>query len=256
LGWHLALDDRSRKEIAGVAEVLIISGAGDYIDPWHRFDETSLRLAEIIAGLGHQVTVSDAVDQALAEPGEPDLIVVNIGNPREARPQSRIDAAERGLNRHLQRGGALLGVHVSATSMTTMSRWSQMLGGHWVTGRTMHPKQDLFTVVVHSDAHPIVRGLTDFKVFDERYSNLHTNRDITVMCEQFTDGGLHPIVWARESGLARVVYDGLGHDIRSYESAGHLELLRRTVGWLLRNGEVRPPTLELEPSARDRREDH
>ena len=60
-----------------MAEVLIISGASDYSDPWHRFGDTSLRLAEIIAGLGHQVTVSDAVEQALADPGEPDLIVVN-----------------------------------------------------------------------------------------------------------------------------------------------------------------------------------
>ena len=140
--------------------------------------------------------------------------------------------------------------------MTTMLRWSKMLGGQWVPGRTMHPKQDLFTVVVHSDAHPIVRGLANFIVFDERYSYLHTNLDITVVCEQFTDGGAHPIVWARESGLARVVYDGLGHDTRSYESAGHVELLRRTVGWLLRDGEVRPPTHELELSACDKREDH
>jgi uncharacterized protein len=219
-----------------MAEVLIISGAGDYSDPWHHFGDTSGRLADIIAALGHGVTVSEAVEQALAEPGEPDLIVINIGNPREARPQSRIDAAERGLDRHLQRGGALLGVHVSATSMTTMSGWSQILGGHWVRNRTMHPKQDLFTVVVHPGAHPIVRGLTDFAVFDERYSYLHTNTDITVLCEQFTDGVLHPIVWARESGPARVVYDGLGHDTRSYESPGHLDLLRRTLGWLLRDG--------------------
>jgi type 1 glutamine amidotransferase len=221
-----------------VAEVLIISGAGDYSDPWHRFAETSRRLAEIVAELGHSVTVSEAVEQALADPGEPDLIVVNIGNPCQTRPQSRIDAAERGLDRHLKRGGALLGVHISAKSMITMSSWSQMLGGHWVEDRTMHPERGLFTVLVRSGAHPIVRGLADFPVFDERYCYLHTNPDITVMCEQFTDGRLHPIVWARESGPARVVYDGLGHDTRSYESAGHVELLRRTVGWLLRDGET------------------
>jgi uncharacterized protein len=237
-------------------EVLIISGAGDYSDPWHRFGDTSSRLAEIIGELGCQVTVSDAVEETLADPGEPDLIVVNIGNPRETRPQSRIDAAERGLDDHLQRGGALLGVHVSATSMTTMSTWSRMLGGHWVPGRTMHPKQGLFTVVVRPDAHPIVRDLADFSVFDERYSYLHTNSDITVMCEQFTDGEAHPIVWAREAGPARVVYDGLGHDIRSYESAGHVNLLRRTVGWLLRDGEATPTTLELELSARDKPENY
>jgi uncharacterized protein len=235
-----------------MAEVLIISGAGDYNDPWHSFGDTSSRLAEIIGGLGYQVTVSDAVEATLADPGEPDLIVLNIGNPRDSRPQSRIDAAERGLGDHLQRGGALLGVHVSATSMTTMSTWSTMLGGHWLPGRTMHPKQGLFTVVVRPDAHPIVRDLADFPVFDERYSYLHTNSDITVMCEQFTDGEAHPIVWAREPGPARVVYDGLGHDTRSYESGGHVNLLRRTVEWLLREGEARSTTLDLELSARDK----
>jgi type 1 glutamine amidotransferase len=218
-----------------MAEVLIISGAGCYSDPWHSFADTSQRLAKIISGLGHDVTISEAVEQALAEPGKPDLIVVNIGNPREARPEPRIDAAERGLDHHLQRGGALLGIHVSATSLTTMSGWSHMLGGHWVRGRTVHPEQDLATILVRSDAHPIVRGLADFTVFDERYSYLHTNPDITVLCEHFTDGRLHPIVWARESGLARVVYDGLGHDTRSYESLGRVALLRGTVGWLLRD---------------------
>jgi type 1 glutamine amidotransferase len=218
-----------------MAEILIISGAGCYSDSWHPFADTSQRLADIIAGLGHEVTISEAVEQALAHPGQPDLIVVNIGNPREPRPQSRIDAAERGLDRHLQRGGALLGVHVSATSMTTMTGWSQILGGHWVRGRTLHPEQDLAYIVVHADAHPTVRDLTDFTVFDERYSYLHTNPDITVLCEHSTDGRLHPIVWAREAGRARVVYDGLGHDTRSYDSKGHLDLLRRTVAWLLRD---------------------
>jgi uncharacterized protein len=218
-----------------MAEVLIISGGGCYSDSWHPFADTSRRLANIISGLGHDVRVSEAVEPTLAEPGDPDLIVVNIGNPREARPQARIDAAERGLDRHLQQGGALLGVHVSATSLTTMSGWSHMLGGHWVRGRTMHPRLDVATILVRPGAHPIVRGLADFTVLDERYSYLHTNPDIAVLCEHDTDGRLHPIVWARESGVARVVYDGLGHDTRSYESAGHVKLLRRTVGWLLRD---------------------
>ena len=97
----------------------------------------------------------------------------------------------------------------------------------------MHPKQDVATILVRSGAHPIVEGLADFTVFDERYSYLHTNPDITVLCEHYTDQQMHPIVWARQSGTGRVVYDGLGHDTRSYDSADHVELLRRSVGWLL-----------------------
>ena len=139
-----------------------------------------------------------------------------------------------GLDRHLQRGGALLGVHVSATSLTTMSGWSGMLGGRWVRGRTMHPELDLATIVVRPGAHPIVRGLADFTVVDERYSYLHTNPDITVMCEHYTAGRLHPIVWARESE-SRGWSTTVSATTRSFESAGHVKLLRRTVGWLLRD---------------------
>ena len=181
-----------------MAEVLIISGAGDYSDPWHRFGDTSLRLAEIIAGLGHQVTVSDAVEQALADPGEPGLIVVNIGNPASLDPavhrcrgagtrspsSARWRASRTACQRHIDDH------HVAMVQADTGCKV------------TMHPKQDLFTVVVHDGAHPIVEGLSDFTVFDERYCYLHTNPDITVMCEQVTDGRLHPIVWGASPGLA------------------------------------------------------
>jgi hypothetical protein len=33
-----------------MAEVLIISGAGCYSDPWHQFGDTSQRLAESLPG--------------------------------------------------------------------------------------------------------------------------------------------------------------------------------------------------------------
>lgn len=216
-----------------MGRVLVVSGSGPYADPWHPFAETSQRLAAILADLGHQVVVRDAVEESLAEPGEADLIVVNVGNPQAPRPPARVEAAERGLRRHLHRGGSLLGVHVSATSMTTMPGWSEILGGHWVRGRTRHPEQDEFTVRVRPGAHPIVRRLPDFPVFDERYCFLHTETDITVLAEHVTDDRTHPIVWAREFGPARIVYDGLGHDPRSYDSAGHVELLRRAATWLV-----------------------
>jgi type 1 glutamine amidotransferase len=41
------------------------------------------------------------------------------------------------------------------------------------------------------------------------------------------------MVWAKHHGRGRVVYDGLGHDVRSYDSAAHVELVQRSVRWLL-----------------------
>jgi type 1 glutamine amidotransferase len=215
-------------------EVLVISGSGPYSDPWHRFPETSGRLATIIGSLGCSVEVTEDVEGRLAQPGRCDLLVVNIGNPSEARPAERIAAAAQGLSGYLAGGGALLGVHVSATSLTTMPEWPTMLGGGWVRGRTMHPPLDLASIAIRSDAHPIVRGLVDFEILDERYSYLQTHPGIEVLCDHEYDGRRHPVVWARETDQARVVYDGLGHDTRSYDSAAHVELLERSVHWLLR----------------------
>ena len=215
-------------------EVLVVSGSGPYADQWHPFPETSRRLAEIIRGIGISVDVTDDVEGRLARPGRCDLLVVNIGNPSAPRPVDKIAAAAQGLTGHLAAGGGLLGIHVSATSLTTMPEWPVILGGRWVRDRTMHPPQDLASITIRSEAHPIVAGMADFQVFDERYSFLQTNPGVAVLCDHEYDQVRHPLVWAREAGSARVVYDGLGHDARSYDSVGHVELVERSVSWLLR----------------------
>jgi uncharacterized protein len=217
-----------------MAEVLLVSGSGPYADPWHRFPETSGRLAAIIAALGHSVELTEEVEARLAQPGRCDVLVVNIGNPTGPRPADRINAAAQGLNGHLAGGGAVLGVHVSATSLTTMPEWPAILGGRWVRGQTMHPPQDVASIRVRSAGHPIVAGLADFEIFDERYSYLETDPGIEVLCEHEYDGLRHPVVWARETDRSRVVYDGLGHDTPSYDCAAHVQLGERSVRWLLR----------------------
>ena len=38
-----------------MAEVLLLSGAGRFADPWHPFAQTSERLAGLLTELGHRV---------------------------------------------------------------------------------------------------------------------------------------------------------------------------------------------------------
>lgn len=215
-----------------MSDALVVSGSGAYADPWHRFADTSARIAGIIEDLGYTVTVRDDVEAALAEPGSCRLLVVNIGNPRSSRPQAAIAAAAAGLEAHLGAGGSLLGIHVSATSLTTMPQWPVILGGHWVRGQSMHPPQSDTAIAISRAAHPITTGLADFTINDERYSYLNTQPDITVLCEHSHQGRYHPVVWARQTPTHRVVYDGLGHDPASYDSAGHVALLERATSWL------------------------
>ena len=215
-----------------VRDALVVSGAGPYVDPWHDFAATSARLAAILEGLGHRVDITGEVEDALADPGDVRLLVVNIGNPAEPRSPERMVAAAAGLARHLAGGGGLLGIHCSSTSLTGMREWPGILGGRWVRGRTMHPPQDECVVSTTPAAHRITRGLTDFTVVDERYSYLETTPDVTVLYEHRFEDETHPLVWAREAGPGRVVYDALGHHVGSYDAPGHRVLLERAMEWL------------------------
>lgn len=212
---------------------LVVSGSGPYADAWHNFPATSARLAAVVADAGCRVTVTEDVEAALADPDGADLLVVNVGNPADPRPEAAMDAAAAGMARHLAAGGGLLGVHASATSLTGMPEWPALLGGRWVRGRTMNPPLEDCLVSVTDAAHPVSADLQDFTVLDERYSYLETRPDVTVLYDHHFEDARHSLVWAREAGPGRVVYDALGHDVTSYDSPGHRALLERSIRWLL-----------------------
>ena len=217
-----------------MADVVIVSGSGDYLDRWHPFAETSAELASVITETGHAVEVRTGVEESLLSLGDPGLLVINVGNPRTPRPVSLMIEVQEVLLDHLARGGGLLGMHVSATSFTAMPRWPEILGGRWVRGTTMHPPLDRARIRLVDADHPIVAGPSEIEVVDERYSYLDVRADVTVLGEHTYEGAAHPMIWTREPPAGRVVYDGLGHDRRSYESPGHRALLQRAVSWLLR----------------------
>lgn len=213
---------------------VVLSGAGRFADAWHPFPETSACLAGILSAEGFDVDIAGA-DERMADLGDARLVVVNVGAPSGADPD-RDAAGRRGLLRYLNGGGPLLVMHVSSTSLPAVGEWESVIGGIWVRGTTMHPDYGLGRIRVYPDRHPIVAGAGDFELFDERYSYLRVADDVVPLATHMHDGIEHPILWARtwpaRSAGARVVYDALGHDGRSYESPEHRQILARAVRWL------------------------
>jgi type 1 glutamine amidotransferase len=215
-----------------VTRTLILSGAGRYADPWHPFPQTSARVRDVLDGLGHQTQVSEDVETRLADLSGVDLLVVNVGCPDDPA-SAGLAAARDGLLAFMQRGGRLLSLHVSATSFPTMPEWEGVVGGRWVRGQTMHPPIGPAQIRIRPEKHPVTAGLSDFELTDERYSYLRTSADISVLADHDHDGRRHPLVWTRETGTSRVVYDALGHDTRSYDSPERCRLLANEASWLV-----------------------
>jgi type 1 glutamine amidotransferase len=226
---------------AGLGRAVVLSGTGRFADAWHPFAGTSARLAAILRDQGFDPEIAGP-DERMADLGDARLVVVNIGAP--SAPDPAQDAAGRqGLLGYLERGGPLLVMHVSSTSLPAVPEWKSVLGGIWVRGTTMHPDYGLARIHLYPDRHPVVAPATDFELYDERYSYLDVAPGVVPLATHRHDGIEHPLLWAwsyppgdpgtSHPRTARVIYDALGHDERSYDSPGHREIIARAARWLV-----------------------
>src|SRR4051794_22637272 len=220
----------------GEPSALILSGAGEYADPWHAFPETSRRLADVLSGVGCDVEITENLPERLRDLDDVDLLVVNAAAGPSGSGRADV---ERALEGFLARGGGILAVHVGVCSLLDLAGWPNLSGAAWIPRRTTHPPLGSCWIDVRQAGHPVSARLSSFEVVDERYSYLDLRPGSHVLASHMHDGLEHPLVWAREIGRGRVVADALGHGPESYESTGHRALIGAAAGWLTERR--RPP---------------
>jgi len=127
-----------------------------------------------------------------------------------------------------------------------------------------HPPIGPFTVEVKNNTHELTKGLEDFIVEDELYLSKTTAEIDTLLqtrykgdAEGFVDSKwpetVVPILYTRDIGKGRIVYNTLGHCRGHYDLPGmqdfypvpercawnypvYYELLRRGIRWGMRQG--------------------
>ena len=252
---------------------LILSGAGRYADPWHPFPETSARLAALAQESGWRTVITEDIDQQLASGlDEYDLLIVNAGDPwmvtppapqttsadpptglqcvllphDEAKPrteslqwagaglvpdQEMISRGRVNLSAALARGIAVLGVHTAAASLRDYPEFRQVLGGEWVRERSWHP--DFGELTIHPQPHPFTTHCPEFTTQDERYTDLDIDEHVKPLATTNDDDRTHLLTWTTPHPTSRIIYHGLGHDQRTYDSLGHQRFLRQLMAHLL-----------------------
>jgi hypothetical protein len=226
---------------------LLLTGRGRYADPWHPFDRTSPQLAELAREVGFVVVQPDDVETALAdlETGAlalPDLVIADLGRPRDDLPSPEAPLATAGLDL-LVSSRPLLAVHAAANTFPDSTSWADAVGGRWVPGTSWHPPQNEFTAIPAPDLAQPFDSLAPFTVTDERYLDLiatHGAERRELYRHVDDDGRLQPAVWVQERDGVRSAYDALGHDEESYRSEGHRTLVRTILRWLLTGRSAHP----------------
>ena len=222
-----------------MAENLIISGG-----IFHPFEETSAALSGLFDRLDIRSTISMDVEDALSKLNRYDLLTVNClrwrmiqaerHEPyREEWAMELSQAGRNAISEFLARGGGLLGLHTASICFDTWPEWQDLLGATWDWEDSFHPVISDITVEVATGAHPIVDGLVDFTLHDEVFHHLTTAGDAPALLHAELDDGRQPLLWARQVGSGRAVYDALGHGPESLENPSHARILQRAALWAL-----------------------
>lgn len=211
--------------------------------PGHPYADTSGHLADILADAGYEPSITDDVEGCLAALDGCELLAVNALRWRmledryaAARGEYAISLSSDGrqaMKAFLARGGALLASHTAPICFDDWAGWGDIVGASWRWGQSSHPPLGPARVEVRRGAHPIVAGVTaDFDVVDEIYGYMDVRPDVEALAWGTAGDGRHPVLWAREAGGGRVVYDALGHDERSFAVAAHQQILQQAARWL------------------------
>lgn len=219
-----------------MARIVIVSGIGLYADPWHPFERTSPRIAEVLREAGHDVELRETVPGSLLDVASFELLVVNAGGgiaEESESPSESFDEDLEALRRYLDGGGRVLSIHTSNGAFGQLPQWRQAVGGNW-GANSFHPdiSDASFSPVPGAEGHAVWKGLDGVEVFDEKYSGLVSDAGVTPLVQHTTDGDTHVMGWAVGD---EVVFDGLGHDEKSYDSESRCRLLVNEVAWLARS---------------------
>ncbi len=220
---------------------LIITG-GIY----HPFNESARALADVLADHGVVSEITFDVEAGLRRVAGRDFDLLTIHCLRWRMTQhekyepfraewalSLSREGQQAIVAHLQRGGALLGVHTASICFDDWSGWHDTLGVTWRWGHSHHPP--IGPVEVLPTNHALAEGLPEFTVTDELYQDLHVAPDVEVIAEGRLAGGSDwwPVGFIKDGPGGRRSYLSLGHDAASILTPGHAALIARVTRWTL-----------------------
>jgi len=141
----------------------------------------------------------------------------------------------------LAEGKGTVFLHHALGSYIDWEEYNQIVGGKAVFHKRMDGDVELprtrfkpnISHVVHiaDKSHPITKGLRDFSITDEVYSNYYVNSDVHVLLtSSHPDSGAW-LGWTHQYKKSRVVCLTPGHDHLTYENPQYRKILERAILW-------------------------
>lgn len=144
------------------------------------------------------------------------------------------EAQERALEKFVEDGGGIVGIHGASLTFGNSKVWLRLLGAKFAGHiKGTHP----LNIVITDTKHPITAGVGPFTIIDEEYKHTFANVDRHVLARfrerppQSDQKANMDILWTREIGKGRVFYCALGHGKEAWENPAWQKLIVQGILW-------------------------
>ncbi|MDH5398239.1 MAG: ThuA domain-containing protein [Cyclobacteriaceae bacterium] len=133
---------------------------------------------------------------------------------------------EKALLDFVAGGKGFLPIHCASYCFRNSDEYIKLVGAQFKSHGL-----DSFSTAILDVAHPVTAGFQGFETWDETYVHEKHNADRTVLMERTEGDHTEPWTWVRQHGKGKVFYTAYGHDDKTWENPGFLDLLERAIVW-------------------------
>lgn len=145
---------------------------------------------------------------------------------------SKDELQERAIEKFVEEGGGVVALHHSSANPS--KSWITLIGGSFAGHIAGIHK---LNIVIADDKHPITQGVGPFTIEDEEYKHNLAKVERHVLAkfrerpEKSDQKANMDIIWTREVGKGRVVYNALGHGVEAWNNPAWQKIVVQSILW-------------------------
>jgi uncharacterized protein len=149
------------------------------------------------------------------------------------------DSAKEAYIGLTKKGKPFLFMHHALVSYQGWPEFENLLGGRYIQNDKLpveqqsNYKHDVWVAVEIADSrHPVTRGMTSFKLFDEVYGNYSVLPEVRPLLTTSHPESTPVIAWENRYNASCIVYLQPGHDKHAFESEAYRKLILQSIRYL------------------------
>lgn len=146
--------------------------------------------------------------------------------------QEITEGQQQGLEKLVDKGIGLVFLHHALVSYQNWDYYGDLVGGRYLENGSGYQHDVVFKAKIMEKEHPIVKGLSNFEVYDEIYKDVAISDNVQPLISTDHPESMPLLAWCQQpTPSTRTVYIQPGHGPEVYALTPYRKLLQQSIQW-------------------------